>query len=346
MTRYLEDSGLAARTGIVEAVAYLNQCKEQGRRFAILTSEDHAGLADVLRQFTAGLPGSVRLARTPAPTDSSHAFLEAVLAEFGFDPFDASADDLLRLLRVVLRQAAEDVSLSVVIVEDAQLFGPRVLETIRDLAREAEGWPAPLIFVLTGSPALNRVMDSPGMAAVAHLSRSRYALVANRFAMPAVSAAESVPDAMAVADAALVVLRDRNEIGRFTLRHDRVLIGRGDQSDLRLPSRFVSRQHALLLRNAEGDWLVDLNSTNGTIVNSTLVERRRLAPGDVISIGDFQMRYVGASGMPQGPPATMPEAADVMGATVVMRSLQALHRPTTSPVKSRSDEEPSTHNAA
>jgi hypothetical protein len=308
---------------IVEAAGYLEQCRREGRLFAVLTGSSAGDVALVLQRFVADLPSGARVARTPAPTDSSHAFLESILAQFGFDPFDATADDLLRLLTVVLRQGGTRAGGSAIVIEDAHCFGPRVLETIRDLGQSAQDWrPAPL-FVLTGRPALNRVLDSVGMAGIAQQTRLRFDLDSQGcVAAPVVHETAATPSGRARL-VSLLLWRDHKEIGRVGLSRDRVLIGRSEQSDVRLNSRYVSREHALLLRNADGDWLIDLKSTNGTIVNSELIDRRRLAPGDVISVGNFRLRY--------GSDTLEPELLSVAGTpeepgeqTAVMRSPQAL----------------------
>ncbi len=312
-------------TRIVEAGAYLDQCWRDGRRFAIITCKQPSVLSRTLRHFTEGLPETIRLARTPAPTDSGHAFLESTLAQFGFDPFEATADDLLRLLTVVVRQNTDQSGGAVIIVEDAHLFGPRVWETIRELARNADEWDAGLLFILSGTSALNRILDSSGMSGVADLTRARFDLDAG--ARAAVG-----PDGQAKQDGArnvsLTVSRDQQTIGQLILDRDRLLIGRSEHNDLRLSSRFVSRQHALLLRSADGDWLIDLKSTNGTIVNSTLIERRRLQAGDVISIGNFRLTYENGTGS-QYEVAKPAADSDHLTQTVVMRSLQALREPGT-----------------
>ena len=69
----------------------------------------------------------------------------------------------------------------------------------------------------------------------------------------------------------------------------RLMIGRSEDSDLRLDSRFVSRHHALIFCSSDGQSIEDLNSSNGTIVNDEKVVRRELQSGDVIIIGDFEI---------------------------------------------------------
>lgn len=79
-------------------------------------------------------------------------------------------------------------------------------------------------------------------------------------------------------------------VDRFDL-HGRVLIGRDSDNDLPLPGRQVSRYHAAIVPTAEGHYyVVDLNSANGVHVNGKLVERCLLEDGDVLRIGQFQLK--------------------------------------------------------
>ena len=69
----------------------------------------------------------------------------------------------------------------------------------------------------------------------------------------------------------------------------RIMIGRSEDSELRLNSEFVSRHHALIFCTEERIYIEDLNSFNGTIVNSKKITRCDLQAGDVVTIGDFQI---------------------------------------------------------
>src|SRR5213082_2508535 len=64
-----------------------------------------------------------------------------------------------------------------------------------------------------------------------------------------------------------------------------VTIGREEGNALRLNDERVSRYHAKV-QAEEGDIiLTDLDSTNGTRVNGTAVQIRRLRPGDRVGVG-------------------------------------------------------------
>ena len=71
-------------------------------------------------------------------------------------------------------------------------------------------------------------------------------------------------------------------------------IGRDTQNDIVIDSLTVSRCHALLLRDATGVHLIDLESTNGTLVNGVPArpdQLVRLDNGNIIQIGQVQARY-------------------------------------------------------
>ena len=67
----------------------------------------------------------------------------------------------------------------------------------------------------------------------------------------------------------------------YLVESEAVVIGPASNSDLVIPDRFLSRNHARLFREGE-DWFVeDLGSGNGTVLNQSLVERPgRVRPGD------------------------------------------------------------------
>ena len=70
-------------------------------------------------------------------------------------------------------------------------------------------------------------------------------------------------------------------------------IGRGGQNDVPLEEdEFTSARHARFEPRRDGVWVQDRGSTNGTYVNGSQIDRpRRLAPGDVVRVGETDLRY-------------------------------------------------------
>ncbi|MGH2669182.1 MAG: FHA domain-containing protein, partial [bacterium] len=61
--------------------------------------------------------------------------------------------------------------------------------------------------------------------------------------------------------------------------------------DIPLGDPQVSRRHAEVRRDEEGFAVHDLGSTNGTVVNGTPVQERRLVDGDELRIGSASIRF-------------------------------------------------------
>jgi pSer/pThr/pTyr-binding forkhead associated (FHA) protein len=70
-----------------------------------------------------------------------------------------------------------------------------------------------------------------------------------------------------------------------------VTIGREEGNLLRLNDERVSRYHAKVQFDNGEIILTDLESTNGTRVNNTVVQIRRLRPGDRVSLGRSQLLF-------------------------------------------------------
>ena len=92
--------------------------------------------------------------------------------------------------------------------------------------------------------------------------------------------------------AKLVVTMQGEPEREVSLKSDRVLVGRGEEADLRIDSVFISRYHALIVRDGDRDLLLDLGSTNGLLVNSRRILRRALRHRDLIQVGPARVMYI------------------------------------------------------
>jgi hypothetical protein len=82
----------------------------------------------------------------------------------------------------------------------------------------------------------------------------------------------------------------------FPLSPGEHTIGRADAVILLDKDNQVSRNHAQLFVDEQGmTELSDLGSTNGTFLNNQKIDKRAIAPGDVIRIGTTQFRVEGPS---------------------------------------------------
>ena len=79
----------------------------------------------------------------------------------------------------------------------------------------------------------------------------------------------------------------------YELNSSQLTIGRGGQNDIALPQdEYASARHARFEPRQDGVWVQDLGSTNGTYLNGARLERpRRLTGGDVVRVGETDLRY-------------------------------------------------------
>jgi FHA domain-containing protein len=78
-----------------------------------------------------------------------------------------------------------------------------------------------------------------------------------------------------------------------TLDSHALRVGRSGDNDLSIESdEYASSHHARFEPRRDGVYIEDVGSTNGTFVNGIRVTReRRLAPGDVVKIGETNLRF-------------------------------------------------------
>lgn len=79
---------------------------------------------------------------------------------------------------------------------------------------------------------------------------------------------------------------------QLIIEGDELVLGRRENSDLRLPEPHVSRAHALIRRQSGAIWLEDLGSTGGTFVNGEpIVGPHALRHGDLVRFGSVETRF-------------------------------------------------------
>lgn len=90
------------------------------------------------------------------------------------------------------------------------------------------------------------------------------------------------------------MVKQGKEPGRvFEIRGDRLTIGRSRDSDIFLEDLAVSRLHATVYREPDGQYVVrDENSANGTTVNGARISEHVLEEGDDIGLGQTVLTFV------------------------------------------------------
>lgn len=133
------------------------------------------------------------------------------------------------------------------------------------------------------------------------------------------------PTTTALTGARLIHLADGRE---FPVGADPVVLGRHSTADIWLQGPSISRRHAEIRLTPEGCLLADL-SVNGTLLNGQrITEARLLLSGDLIRVGDHELRYEPAA-MAGEPPSGGPASATSLATLLVC---SGAHKGTTIPI--------------
>ena len=150
---------------------------------------------------------------------------------------------------------------------------------IRDGAREG-GWG------LVGPPHVTLQQD-------AGLKRGDIACEASLVEGHDPGPAAGDPGGLVPEGAELTLVSGGRRTSSYPLTKIVAVMGRHPECDIRLDDPASSRRHAEI-RHAAGRWsLVDLSSTNGTLVNGSPVTEVELQTGDRITIGQTVLEFAG-----------------------------------------------------
>ena len=90
----------------------------------------------------------------------------------------------------------------------------------------------------------------------------------------------------------LIVSLEEKVVEEIPIDKDIVTIGRRTDNDICLDNLSISGYHSQIKTVLNDCFLEDLNSTNGTFVNSKIVKKHALKDGDIIDIGNHRIKYI------------------------------------------------------
>jgi pSer/pThr/pTyr-binding forkhead associated (FHA) protein len=92
----------------------------------------------------------------------------------------------------------------------------------------------------------------------------------------------------------IIVTRDGETVAVYELTERQYVIGRTDLADIVIEDSYASKVHAILHNYSNAIFLLDLNSTNGTTVNSRIVQKTILRSNDIIALGRYRLKIENA----------------------------------------------------
>jgi general secretion pathway protein A len=345
--------------------------------FVVITGEIGAGKTTLIETFQRELTADVVVAQINQTQLSPTAFLQTVLVQFGFSPFEMKKPEVLATLNQFLTEQHVSGRKVLLIVDEAQNLSYRVLEEIRMLSGIETTKEKVLRIILAGQPELNDKLNSKELVQLTQRVRLRFHLSALSFpetisyidhrlevagsqgrrifaedtygvifkytggvprlvntlcdtSMMAAFGHDSDTVAMEDLQSAIrelqwvefasrtnrmqhlpatetgthAALESGHAVGRILLasggktilerelRPGRIVIGRTQDNDLQIDSKFISRHHCQIVTQIDSCLIEDLNSTNGIYVKSKRVRRHNLNDGDVVVVGQHEIMYI------------------------------------------------------
>ena len=106
--------------------------------------------------------------------------------------------------------------------------------------------------------------------------------------------------------AKLVLLSEGLTGQTYELKVDKTTIGRLDDNAFQITEASVSSHHCELTPRGNEVVVKDLNSTNGTFINGEKITESVLKPGQILRLGQVEMRLESASGTTAAAPVKKP----------------------------------------
>ncbi len=280
--------------------------------------------------------------------------LADALRAFGYDTGLESTDELLKMLRVFAAQQARSSAAPILVVDNADRMFPSAIRTLNSILSLRSQGRRTLQVLLTG-----RSDRLPGVTATGIESHAVQPLTVSETTVylhtRLQAAGEKHPDAVLPLDICdevykrsggwpgrvdrcamdalapkpprLIVTRDGEVLDEVEFGERKILVGRSEFADIVIRDDFVSKMHAVLILYADALVIMDLNSANGTTVNSRKLTSTVLQSDDVIALGHHRIKIENAPPIPEDVARTLKEQDTVrMKALADQRRARTRHR--------------------
>ncbi|MEM7432024.1 MAG: AAA family ATPase [Pseudomonadota bacterium] len=156
------------------AKAYMESTIWLADGFVVITGEIGSGKTTLLQSFLSELDDDIVYAVVSQTQLTPTQFLQAVLTEFGFKPFNKRKVELLDMLNMFLIEQYSNGKKVLLIVDEAQNLTRKVLEEVRMLSGIETHKEKVLRIVLAGQPELKDVMESPNLKQLVQRVRLKF----------------------------------------------------------------------------------------------------------------------------------------------------------------------------
>lgn len=161
------------------AKAYMDYTVWNREGFVVITGEIGCGKTTLIQKLLSELDDeNVLVAKVFQTQLDESEFLQAMLVEFGLNPFSAKKVELIDMLNTFLVENFLKYKQLVLVVDDAHNLSMKVLEEIRMLSGLETQKEKILHVILVGQPPLNEMIESPEMEQLLQRVRLRFHLKA------------------------------------------------------------------------------------------------------------------------------------------------------------------------
>jgi type II secretory pathway predicted ATPase ExeA len=158
------------------AKAYMESTIWLSDGFVVITGEIGSGKTTLLQSFLSELGDDVVFAVVSQTQLNATQFLQAILTEFGFKPFDKKKVELLDMINMFLIEQYSAGKKVILIIDEAQNLSKKVLEEVRLLSGIETSHEKVLRIILAGQPELRETLDSPELKQLVQRVRLRFHL--------------------------------------------------------------------------------------------------------------------------------------------------------------------------
>ncbi|MFM1886623.1 MAG: hypothetical protein RL026_1780 [Pseudomonadota bacterium] len=144
--------------------------------FVVITGEIGAGKTTLIETFLSEIDRDVVVAQVNQTQVSANEFLQALLVQFGYQPFKMKKAELIATINEFLIEQHAAGRKVLLIVDEAQNLPLKVLEELRMLSGVETTKEKVLRIILAGQPELNDKLDSPELVQLAQRIRLRFHL--------------------------------------------------------------------------------------------------------------------------------------------------------------------------
>jgi type II secretory pathway predicted ATPase ExeA/pSer/pThr/pTyr-binding forkhead associated (FHA) protein len=351
-------------SGQEKAFEFFRSVYEHNTGLGLFQGPHLSGKTTIIRHFAEQQKDQCAVAIVNGEGINTSGLLESILRSFGYQHKFDSLNELLSMVKVVIRQQTAGGKPPLLFVENTHAMNPSSLHILCDLAAVRVREKFAIRIILASDRTIDYIPRAPAMECIAkrltgdfHLnpltidetSDYLYAKmrqggcidpdfvfpdavcdelyrasggwpgVLDRLAMLAIENAEHCPvgledvehppvpkstrqditdmetgpaDGKVRNGPLLFLTRNGETLRKIRFDGSRLLIGRTEHNDLHIESKYVSRHHAMLVRHGNSTLLMDLNSANGTFVNSRRISNQVMANDDVITLGEFGLKFV------------------------------------------------------